>query len=165
MPETERINLFSTARYDFDNGISAFGELGYYRAETSALQVSPTILSAARITVPASNYWNPFGPVTFADGSPNPNRLPGLNISPDGAAVSLTSYRFDDFGLSQVDVENDQFRIPGPSRRVEFFDWETALVYSEASVRDAQDGVSSTRIQEALSGRHRTPITRSTGQP
>ena len=152
LPETERINLFSTARYDFDNGISAFGELGYYQAETSALQVSPTILSAARITVPASNYWNPFGPVTFADGSPNPNRLPGLNISPDGAAVSLTSYRFDDFGLSQVDVENDQFRILGGLRgEWNSFDWETALVYSEASVRDAQDGVSSTRIQEALS--------------
>lgn len=151
-PEMDRINLFSTARYDFDNGISAFGELGYYQAETSALQVSSTILAAARITVPASNYWNPFGPVTFADGTPNPNRLPGLNISANGAAVSLASYRFDDFGLSRVDVENDQYRILGGLRGDwAGFDWETALVYSEASVRDAQDGVSSTRIQEALS--------------
>ncbi|MFN7178401.1 TonB-dependent receptor domain-containing protein [Hyphomonas sp.] len=152
VPELDRINLFTTARYDFDNGLTAFGELGYYQAETHALQVSPTILAAARITVPASNYWNPFGPVTFANGTANPNRLSGLNISPNGVPITLVSYRFDDFGLSAVDVENDQYRILGGLRgQWGTFDWETALVYSEASVRDMQDGVSSTRIQEALS--------------
>lgn len=152
MPEVDRINLFSTARYDLENGITAFGELGYYQAETNALQVSSTMLSAAAISVPASNYWNPFGPVTFEDGTPNPNRLPGLDISPEGAAVTLTSYRFDDFGLSRVNVKNDQYRILGGLRgEWNTFDWETALVYSEATVRDRQGGVSATRMQEALS--------------
>lgn len=151
LPEVERINLFSTFRYDMPNGMSTFGELGYYTAETEALQQSPTILSSARITVPSSNYWNPFGPVTFENGEANSNRLPGLNISPDGADVTLTSYRFDDFGLSNVNVENHQFRfLTGLRGEVAGFDWEGALLYSRASVRDAQDGVSSTRLQEAL---------------
>lgn len=152
MPEVERINLFSTFRYEMPDGMETFGELGYYFAETNAIQQSPTMLSSARITVPSSNYWNPFGPETFADGTPNPNRLPGLNISPDGADVTLTSYRFDDFGLSTVDVENHQFRfLTGVRGEVAGFDWEGAVLYSRASVRDAQDGVSSSRLQEALS--------------
>ncbi|PKP81620.1 MAG: TonB-dependent receptor [Alphaproteobacteria bacterium HGW-Alphaproteobacteria-18] len=152
MPEVERINLFSTFRYDMPNGMQTFGEIGYYFAETSALQQSPTMLSSARITVPTSNYWNPFGPETFADGTANPNRLPGLNISPDGAAVTLTSYRFDDFGLSNVNVENHQFRfLTGLRGEMGAFDWESAWLYSRATVRDEQDGVSSSRLQEALS--------------
>lgn len=152
LPEVERINLFSTFRYDMPNGMSTFGEVGYYLAETDAVQQSPTILGSARITVPSTNYWNPFGPTTFADGSANPNRLPGLNISPNGADVTLTSYRFDDFGLSNVNVENDQFRfLTGLRGEVAGFDWESAVLYSRATVRDAQDGVSSSRIQEALS--------------
>ena len=32
LPEVDRINLFSTARYDLENGMTAFGELGYYQA-------------------------------------------------------------------------------------------------------------------------------------
>ncbi|MFN3609343.1 MAG: TonB-dependent receptor domain-containing protein [Hyphomonas sp.] len=152
LPEVERINLFSTFRYDMPGGMTTFGELGYYYAETDALQQSSTMLSSARITVPTSNYWNPFGPVTFADGTANPNRLSGLNISPNGAAVALTSYRFDDFGLANVNVENHQFRfLTGVRGEMGNFDWESALLYSRASVRDAQDGVSSTRLQEALS--------------
>ncbi|MFN7055668.1 TonB-dependent receptor domain-containing protein [Hyphomonas sp.] len=152
IPDLERINLFSTARYELDNGVTMFGELGYYYAETSAVQQSSTMLAAAQITVPASNYWNPFGPVTFADGTPNPNRLSGLNISPNGANVTITSYRFDDFGLSAVDVENHQFRLLGGLRgEWRGFDWESAITLSRASVRDQQDGVSASRLQEALS--------------
>ncbi len=152
LPEVERLNLFSTTRYELDNGMTLFGELGYYVAETSAAQQSPTQLGAAQITVPASNYWNPFGPVTFADGTTNPNRLPGLSISPDGVPVTISSYRYDDFGLSNVDVENTQFRILGGLRgEWNGFDWESGLLFSRASVSDKQTGISSTRMQEALS--------------
>lgn len=152
MPEVERINLFSTFRYDMPSGMQTFGEVGYYFAETNAWQQSSTMLSSARITVPSTNYWNPFGATLLPDGSVNPNRLPGLNISANGADVTLTSYRFDDFGLSNVNVENHQFRfLTGVRGEIGDFDWESALLYSRATVRDQQDGVSSTRLQEALS--------------
>ena len=45
--------------------------------------------------MPASNYWNPFGPVTFANGTANPNRIPGLtNVPAAGLPVTLSTYRF-----------------------------------------------------------------------
>src|SRR3546814_19106844 len=62
------------------------------------------------MTVPASNYWNPFGPVTFANGMANPNRLAGIDAPAAGLPVTMTSYRFVDLGPTEVDVTNRQFR-------------------------------------------------------
>lgn len=151
MPELERANLFATGRYDFTPNLTLFGELGYYRAETQSIQDGVFSIGSIRMTVPASNYWNPFGPVVFADGSPNPNRLPNLNVPAEGIPVAIVNYRFDDLGPTVVDVTNDQFRALAGLRGVAFgFDWETAFLYSEASVRDAQDGISSTLLQQQL---------------
>ena len=64
------------------------------------------------IWIPASNYYNPFGPVTFADGTRNPNRLPNLvNVPTQGLPVRLGSYRFVDAGFQDVDVKNYQSRF------------------------------------------------------
>jgi outer membrane receptor protein involved in Fe transport len=152
MPELKRINVFLTGNYRVTDEITAFGELGVYHAQTHAWQ-SPTNTSSAQvITAPASNYWNPFGPTTFADGSANPNRLAGTTAPAAGLAVTLTSYQFVDAGLSRVDVENTQTRYLGGLKGEKFgFKWESALLYSAAEVEDISDGISATALQKQLS--------------
>ncbi|WP_428063102.1 TonB-dependent receptor domain-containing protein [Brevundimonas sp.] len=149
-PDIERLNLFVSGHYDLDNGVTAFGELGYYTATTQNIQ-PPTILLNP-LWIPASNYWNPFGPVTFADGTRNPNRLSGLtNVPVGGAPVKLVRYRFNDLGSQVVDVDNWQSRFLGGLRgEWRGFDWESALLYSEAEATDSSNAVNLTALQANL---------------
>ena len=151
MPEVERVNLFLTGNYRVTDEITAFGEVGYYHAQTSSYQSPVNTSSAQVITAPASNYWNPFGPVAFAGGAANPNRLAGINAPAGGLNVTLTSYTFADVGPSKVEVENDQTRFLAGLKGEKFgFRWESALLYSQAEAKDTSDGVSATLLQKQL---------------
>lgn len=149
-PGVERLNAYLTGRYDLTDSIEAFGELGLYSAVSEALQ--PPVVNLNSLWIPASNYWNPFGPVTFADGSVNPNRLPGLTGVPaEGLPVQMTNYRYVDAGFQKVRVENFQSRFVG-GLRGEWggFDWETALTYSEAEAEDRSPNIDMTALQRQL---------------
>ncbi|WP_299010680.1 TonB-dependent receptor [uncultured Caulobacter sp.] len=151
MPKMRRTNLFSTWRYDLTDDVTAYGELGYYISDTHSVQDGVFTIGSTKIAIPASNYWNPFGPVTFADGTVNPNRLANLNIPASGRAVSLTNYRFGDLGPTNVDVKGKQVRVLGGLKGNAYgFRWDSALLYTEAGVTDVQDGVSSTALQKQL---------------
>lgn len=149
-PSVERLNLFLTGRYDLTDTVEAFGEIGYYSAHSRAVQ--PPVVNLNQIWIPASNYYNPFGPVTFADGSANPNRLPGLTGVPAaGLPVLMTNYRFVDTGFQVVKVDNYQARLMGGLRgEWRGFDWETALVYSEAEAEDVSPNINMTALQRQL---------------
>jgi outer membrane receptor protein involved in Fe transport len=150
MPAVKRLNLFLTSRYELSEGLELFGEAGYYNAETDSIQAPTGTLSSGPIIVPASNYWNPFGPTTL-NGAANPNRLAGINAPAGGLPVTISSYNFADAGPNLVNVKNEQFRLLAGLRFEGFgFDWETAGVYSEASVRDSSDGISATLLQRQL---------------
>lgn len=150
-PDLKRINLFLMSKYDLGNGIELFGEGGYYVAKTESVQDSVFSIGSIRMTVPASNYWNPFGPVTLADGSSNPNRLPGIDAPDEGLPIVLTSLRFTDLGPTNVRVKAEQFRaLAGLRGDHNGWDWETALLYSGATVDDRQQGISSTALQANL---------------
>src|SRR3546814_8550010 len=77
IPRLDRINVFANGHYDLTDNLTLFGEAGYYYAKTRSIQDSVFSIGSIQMTVPASNYWNPFGPVTFANGMANPNRLAG----------------------------------------------------------------------------------------
>jgi outer membrane receptor protein involved in Fe transport len=149
-PDVERINLYLTAHHDLGDNVQAFGELGVYDASSEAIQ--PPVINLNAIWIPASNYWNPFGPVTFADGTPNPNRLPGLtNVPVGGLPVQMTNYRYVDAGFQRVRVDNQQLRALGGLRgEWNGFDWESALVYSVAEAEDRSPNVNMTRLQQQL---------------
>lgn len=144
-PTVKRYNLFGMLRYDLTDDIQYFGEAGYYRGDTSAL-IGPTSVLNVSITVPAANYYNPFGPI----GSPS--RLPNLNIPAAGLPVTLSNYVLADVGTRRVDVTNEQWRFLGGLRGTVWgWDWESAGLYSKATVTDTSDGVSNTLFQRALS--------------
>jgi outer membrane receptor protein involved in Fe transport len=150
IPEVQRFNLFVTGHYDLSANLEVFGELGYYSADTLRLQ--PPVINLNPLWIPASNYWNPLGPVTFADGRTNPNRLPGLsNVPASGLPIRLDNYRFVDAGFQKVDVENYQSRfLVGLRGKTLGFEWNSALVYSEAEAADVSNNVSSTLLQRQL---------------
>ena len=149
-PGVERFNSFLTGHYDISDAVTLYTEIGYYRASTHAIQ--PPTINLNAIVVPASNYWNPFGPTVFANGTVNPNRIAGLtNVPAAGLPVRLSTYRFVDTGPQYVDVTNWQSRfLAGAKGRLGGFDFDTALLYSEAQATDRSDAINMTKLQQSL---------------
>jgi iron complex outermembrane receptor protein len=149
-PSVERFNAYLTGHYSLDNGVEAFGEMGYYQAVSEALQ--PPVVNLNSLWIPASNYWNPFGATTLPDGSPNPNRLPGLtNVPAAGLPVQMSNYRYVDTGFQRVRVENYQARfLAGLRGEWNGWNWETALLYSEAEAKDRSPNINMTALQQQL---------------
>lgn len=149
-PSIDRYNSFLSAHYEVSDAVTLYTELGYYTADTRRIQ--PPTINLNAIVIPASNYWNPFGPVTFANGQANPNRLPGLtNVPAAGLPVRLTTYRFVDAGMQEVNTRNWQSRFLGGARgRLGTFDFDTALLYSEAQSTDISNAIDMTALQASL---------------
>ncbi|URW76409.1 TonB-dependent receptor [Sphingomonas donggukensis] len=149
-PSINRYNGFLTAHYDFSDTLTAYTEIGYYRADTTRIQ--PPTINLNAIVIPASNYWNPFGPVTFANGTANPNRIAGLtNVPVAGLPVRLSTYRFVDAGKQVVTVDNWQSRFLGGLKgQIGSFDFDTALLYSEAQATDVSNAIDMTKLQANL---------------
>ena len=128
MPEVDRFNLFVTGRYQLTDTITAFGELGGYHAKSQAYQEPIGTASGVAFIIPGSNAHNPF------DNNPS---------------IALTGYRFSDLGPISVAVTNKQFRALGGLRgEWNGWDWETALLWTEASAKDVSDNISATKLQE-----------------
>jgi len=147
----ERTNVFLTGHYELTPTLTAFGEIGFYGADSRAIQ--PPVVNLNSLWIPASNYWNPFGPVTFADGSANPNRLPNLtNVPAAGLPILLSNYRFVDTGFQEVTVKNFQSRFLGGLRgEWRGYEWESALLYSVAEAEDVSPNINMTALQQQLS--------------
>jgi outer membrane receptor protein involved in Fe transport len=149
-PKISRQNVFFNGHYDLSDTLTAYGEVGLYHAQSEGRTTQGTSLVA--IGVPASNYYNPFGPVTFADGTVNPNRLPNLtNVPVTGRAVTFTNYRFNDLGPSKVEVENYQTRFLAGLKGEKFgWSWDSGLLYSKADAKDESDGIDSKKLAAQL---------------
>ena len=120
---------YYTATNEFNNGAGNFGSLSH----------SP-------VWLPASNYYNPFGPKLRPDGTANPYRLPNLVGVPDeGSAMPMdygvgTAYRSLETSRVTV-VEDESFRIvQGIRGDYEGWDFDTGFVYSESETHDKTSG-------------------------
>lgn len=147
----DRINLFATFRQDIGS-VELFGEAGYYRAELDGQREQSAPISSAVITIPAANFWNPFGPTTL-NGVANPNRLAGLTGVPTtGLPLRITTYRPVDTGPRTFTVTDDSIRtLIGLRGNFGKFKWETAASYSWARTDDhTRNAISNTLFQQAL---------------
>ncbi|HUH09467.1 MAG TPA: TonB-dependent receptor, partial [Brevundimonas sp.] len=125
IPEVDRFNLFLTGRYQINDSIEAFGEIGGYHAKSHARQ-APINTASVVMTIPGSNYYNPFD-----------------------QDVRLTGYRFNEMGPINVEVTNQQYRVLGGLRGDwRGWNWESALLWSEASAEDVSDNISVTKLAE-----------------
>lgn len=155
VPDIDRVNLYTNLSHEFDNGVEFYNETTYYRAEAERQWEQSAILSNGTFNVPAHSYWNPFGPVTFADGRVNPNRLPGLDpsvVPVEGLAYNLR-IRPTDVGPRQVEVESTSWRFLNGLRGTwEDWDWDTGILISEAETTDtANNRISSPLLLAQLS--------------
>lgn len=148
----DRANLFTFVNHAFDNGVEAFGELGYYWGKTWSQRQQDTPLDSQRVLMSPTAYWNPMGAVGVTA------RLPGLvtgtgttAFPAGGAAVQIQDFRFSDLGYRTIDVENVTTRYLGGLRGDwRGFGWETAVLYSKAKTDDTMDAISMTGLQAAL---------------
>ncbi|HYD72990.1 MAG TPA: TonB-dependent receptor [Candidatus Binatia bacterium] len=140
-----RNNAFFFINHDF-GGVELFAEVGGYQSELTSFRDQETNLTTQRIIVPATNYWNPFGPV----GSPNRvavTNAPALT----GVNFELQDYRLVDAGALRINVEQHVYRaLTGLRGEVAGWDWESALTYSEAETDDTMRQPSMTLFQDAL---------------
>ncbi|WP_430424370.1 TonB-dependent receptor domain-containing protein [Phenylobacterium sp.] len=153
IPQAARTNIFLTGHYDIAEDLTVFGEAGYYHARTegnvsgfNALSTSPAI------SIGPNAFYNPFGAATLANGQPNPNRLPNLvGVPAGGLRLTFNAYGLLDLGASQVIVNNDQYRILGGLKGKKFgFRWESAALYSEATVDDLSYALDGTAFSRAV---------------
>jgi hypothetical protein len=104
--ELDRYNLFGTMSHDL-GGVEFFSEVGYYHAVLNGQREQSAPLSSAPISIPATNFYNPFGPTTL-NGAPNPNRLPNLiNVPAGGLPLTIVNYRPVDTGPRTFTVTDD----------------------------------------------------------
>jgi iron complex outermembrane receptor protein len=149
--EATRYNFYSLVEHDFNNNLQAFGEALYYSSVTDSNRATQPLDSGlAFLIVPASNYWNPFGPIT------SPNRLAGLNpadVPNEGLDVLLQNWRPTDLGPRFISTESTTFRVLGGLRgQFGNWDWETAIAYSENETSDTESNrLSKTLLQAELS--------------
>jgi iron complex outermembrane receptor protein len=138
------------AHYDLSSSLTVYGEADYYHASSHGLTTEGT--SLVPIGVPASNYYNPFGPVVFANGTVNPNRLPNLtNVPAAGIPLTFATYRFNDLGPDSVNVDSNQSRfLVGAKGSLGSFDWDSALLYGEAQATDISGSISSAALAQQL---------------
>ncbi|MFN4020993.1 MAG: TonB-dependent receptor domain-containing protein [Erythrobacter sp.] len=150
--EKTRYNAALLFNYQFSDNVEGYFEGTYYRSESSRNITPAAILSAVPVGISRNAYWNPFGPVTFPNGTANPNRLPGLTVPAAGADVIMERYRFVDAGNRTVDVDKDSYRlVAGLKGNFGNWDFDTGFVYSEARSTDLEGNrVSLTLLQQAI---------------
>jgi iron complex outermembrane recepter protein len=147
----DRYNLFAFFNQDFGNSLELFAEAGVYLADSTGYREAAPMLGAAPIVIPSTNYYNPFGAV----GSPN--RLPGYT----GPALDLylgsapgagtAAYRPVDAGPRKTEVENLSTRaLVGLRGDFAGWNWESGLLYTEASTEDRENRISNTLFQRQL---------------
>ena len=155
MGETDRFNAWFFLNHDMGNGMEAFTEIGWYQAD-SKLRADASYLSigSGDIQIGPEYYYNPYGPQTWSDGSVNVNRIPEADdagIDPNGERLEIDNFRALEVPrISNTD--NYVYRIlQGFRGTAGDWDWETALVISEAKRENVTTGrISNTAIQELL---------------
>ncbi|AKM08627.1 TonB-dependent receptor domain-containing protein [Pelagerythrobacter marensis] len=149
--EKNRYNAMALLSYELSSSVEAYVEASYYRSENRRNITPSAILSAVPVGISRDAYYNPFGPET-RDGEPNPQRLPGTTISPDGADLIMERYRFVDVGNRDISVDKNAYRmVAGLRGNFGAWDFDTGFVYSEADTIDlARNRVSLTLMQQQI---------------
>ncbi len=117
-PSSERFNFMATYTQEIDNGVEIFADAFYYEATSHTYRAaSPLDDSLAFLIVPVGAYHNPY---------------------PD-QEVLIIGWRPVDLGPRVIDVDQDSWRVMGGLRgSMGSWDWETAMLYSEAESTDTE---------------------------
>ncbi len=147
--DLDRYNVFLFFNHEFEGGTEAYTEFGYYKAKTNLIRHPVATTTGVELVIGAENYYNVFGPC----GSPN--RLSDDLISEDdvpceGVPLLLDFYRWVEHPRT-IDNDATTWRfLQGFNGNWGDWDWDTALVWSEAEREDVTSRLSNSLMQEAL---------------
>jgi len=147
--DLNRYNAFLFINHEFENGTEAYTELSYYQADTKFLSRPSTTLSGFEMFVGAENYYNPFGPC----GSPNrlPDDIIGEDFTCNGRDLRMDFYRWVEVPRKVDNTAKTWRFVQGFRGAWGDWDWDTALVWSEAKRTDiTHNRISNTLMWEAL---------------
>ena len=144
LSELERTTVYAYFNHEFESGLEMFGDAYFYDSKTNRINAPSVDLSAVTLRVGAENYYNPFGPI----GSPNrlPDSIIGTDVPAEGLELRMDFYRFAEVPRI-VNNDADAYRLLyGLRGSAGDWDWESAVVYSEAT----RDDITSNRISNTL---------------
>ena len=147
--DRDRYNLFGLFNHEFDSGLEFYAEGSYYYSKLNRNIEQAQILGGVPIGITRTAYYNPFG----APDAANPNRLlpRPAGIPAAGSTVQLIGYRAIDAGPREVQVTGDSYRmLAGLRGEIGEWDFDTAVLYTEANTTDRATRISSTLFQDAI---------------
>ncbi len=154
-PRVRRGNVYFAGEYDFNDTITAFTEVGYYRA-VSTMRRQPLALNAPTsdyiMVMPTESPFNPYGSRFFHPmGEPNPDGSPRLTGMPQ--TVSFTQMTLADLDPEVIETTSDVYRIAAGLKGSfgATWTWEGSLFYNEVNGKDeAYPDVRESWLQNAI---------------
>lgn len=147
--ERDRYNIFALFSHEFDNGLEFYAEGSYYYSKLNRNIEQAQILGGVPIGVTTTAYYNPFG----APDPSNPNRITPrpAGIPATGSTIQIIGYRAIDAGPREVQVTGDSMRfLAGLRGEIGSWDFDTAVLYTEANTTDRATRISNTLFQAAI---------------
>jgi outer membrane receptor protein involved in Fe transport len=155
-PRTSRGNAFLNAEFDLTDRVTAFAELGYYKA-VSTMRRQPLALNAPTsdqlVVMPVGNPYNPYGSRFFhPTGAPNADGTPRLTGTP--RTVSFTQLTLRDLAAETIDIDSDALRaVVGLEGNFgeSGWEWQGSVFYNEVNGQDdANPDVRESLLQAAV---------------
>lgn len=138
-PQSRRLNVFTRLDYELSDRLALFSELSGYAARSRTYREPESVTNSTDgdLVVPATNPWNPFG-THFWDPNGAPNADGTLRLKGTPSAVLLNNKRMLDLPERTADIDTNVYRglIGLRGRIAGSWTWESALLYSRASVTD-----------------------------
>ncbi|MEZ0471462.1 TonB-dependent receptor [Luteimonas salinilitoris] len=146
IPETRRVQLFSSLSHDFSGTLSGFVDAFYYNADSHMSNATAPVSANSdnQIHVPASNYWNPYGTRFYGPGTANPDIAP--------SDVLIRNYRPLEIGPRTADVESTSYQVlTGLRGLLGSWDWEVGAAWGEGRTTDiGRNMISESRLRQQL---------------
>lgn len=155
IPQTARVNWFSSLEYDLTENITAFGDVSFYGAH-SKMARTPVAYSAPGsdlyIVLAEDNPYNPYGSRFYSPtGSPNADGTARLTGTP--RTVSLLNQSLEEGGPEKILVDSSAYRVVGGLRgRIGASNWRwesAALLAASKTTDELQNGIRESLIQHA----------------
>ncbi len=133
--DVDRVNLYSYLTHELGNDMELFGEAIYYSATSERTREQAANLTAQRFTISKDAFYNPFG-----------------------EEVTVRRYRAVDSGTRHIEVDDTSYRLlSGVSGYFNDWDWESAVLYSEAKTVDtAYNRIDANKFQAAVNSQDQT---------
>jgi iron complex outermembrane receptor protein len=142
LPASRRHNLYLSADNRFSDRVTAFGDLTYYRSDSTNQREGTRIDNFVdnNILVSKDNPYNPFGSRFYSTtGAPNADGSARLTGAPSDVLVGRLTLQ--DYPPRVINVHSEALRGVAGARGTigEEWQWESAVLYSQAETQDHED--------------------------